>query len=58
MKMLSRVLFVALIGMTCGLPAAGPWQVVADIPSLSTTPLVFFTPATNTAGFYRIKWVP
>jgi hypothetical protein len=40
------------------LPAAGPWQLLADIPALAASPFTVSDPATNGARFYRAVAVP
>lgn len=57
-------LFSGVVGLhyvvetTPVLPAPGSWQVVSDIQSLATSPLLISLPATNRASFYRVGLMP
>jgi len=43
---------------TDDLTLSNTWQVVTDIVSLVTSPVDVSAPMTNSAGFYRVLWLP
>ncbi len=46
------------VEFTSVLPQPGPWQVLADITSLSASPFTILDAATNAYRFYRALWLP
>ncbi|MDF7826858.1 hypothetical protein P4B35_22715 [Pontiellaceae bacterium B12227] len=39
------------------LSGSNSWQAVTDIESLQTSPVEVSVPMTNSAGFYRVRWI-